>query len=101
MDLGIWSMPGIEVTDISGRVIVFQNVVKRDDAFRKLGMSVKSFELEPAHLVVSYADVFTNIPDFVPCHSCHVRQEVEPRQLAVSLMTCLDLVTKERGNKPQ
>ncbi|KFH63467.1 hypothetical protein MVEG_10876 [Podila verticillata NRRL 6337] len=36
MDLGIWSMPGIEVTDINGRVIVFQNVVKRDDAFRKL-----------------------------------------------------------------
>ncbi|KAF9427539.1 hypothetical protein BGZ94_004710 [Podila epigama] len=36
MNIGLWSMPGIEVTDINGRVIVFQNVVKRDDAFRKL-----------------------------------------------------------------
>ncbi|KAG0035118.1 hypothetical protein BGZ81_000672 [Podila clonocystis] len=36
MNLGIWSMPGIDVTDINGRVLVFQNVVKRDDAFRKL-----------------------------------------------------------------
>ncbi|KAG0075677.1 hypothetical protein BGZ92_002789 [Podila epicladia] len=36
MNLGIWSMPGIDVTDINGRVFVFQNVVKRDDAFRKL-----------------------------------------------------------------
>jgi hypothetical protein len=42
MNLGIWSMPGIDVTDINGRVLVFQNVVKRDDAFRKLGMFVKS-----------------------------------------------------------
>lgn len=41
MNLGIWSMPGIDVTDINGRVLVFQNVVKRDDAFRKLGMFVK------------------------------------------------------------
>ncbi|KAI1294061.1 hypothetical protein EDD11_008279 [Mortierella claussenii] len=36
MNVGIWSMPGIDVTDIDGRVIVFQNVVRRDDAFRKL-----------------------------------------------------------------
>ncbi|KAG0252119.1 hypothetical protein BG011_007194 [Mortierella polycephala] len=36
MNLGIWSMPGINVTDIYGRVIAFQNVVHRDDAFRKL-----------------------------------------------------------------
>ncbi|KAH7050433.1 hypothetical protein BKA57DRAFT_458709, partial [Linnemannia elongata] len=36
MNLGIWSMPGIDVTDISGRVTTFHNVVKRDDAFRKL-----------------------------------------------------------------
>ncbi|KAF9138235.1 hypothetical protein BG015_002451, partial [Linnemannia schmuckeri] len=36
MNLGIWSMPGIDVTDINGRVTTFHNVVKRDDAFRKL-----------------------------------------------------------------
>ncbi|KAF8939080.1 hypothetical protein BGZ58_010716 [Dissophora ornata] len=36
MNLGIWSMPGIDVTDINGQVTVFQNVVHRDDAFRKL-----------------------------------------------------------------
>ncbi|KAF9919580.1 hypothetical protein FBU30_010787 [Linnemannia zychae] len=36
MNLGIWSMPGIDVTDINGRITSFQNVVKRDDAFRKL-----------------------------------------------------------------
>jgi hypothetical protein len=39
MNLGVWSMPGIDVTDIHGRVIVFQNVVHRDDAFRKLVMT--------------------------------------------------------------
>ncbi|KAG0205315.1 hypothetical protein BGX33_007990 [Mortierella sp. NVP41] len=36
MNLGIWSMPGIDVTEINGRVTTFHNVVKRDDAFRKL-----------------------------------------------------------------
>ncbi|KAF9564851.1 hypothetical protein EC968_004411 [Mortierella alpina] len=36
MNLGIWSMPGIDVTDIDGRVMAFHNVVHRDDAFRKL-----------------------------------------------------------------
>ncbi|KAF9421346.1 hypothetical protein BGZ76_003979 [Entomortierella beljakovae] len=36
MNIGLWSMPGIDVTDIDGNVTVFQNVVKRDDAFRKL-----------------------------------------------------------------
>lgn len=36
MNLGIWSMPGIDVTDVTGRVTTFHNVVKRDDAFRKL-----------------------------------------------------------------
>ncbi|KAF9343724.1 hypothetical protein BGX26_005304 [Mortierella sp. AD094] len=36
MNIGFWSMPGIDVTDIDGKVTVFQNVVKRDDAFRKL-----------------------------------------------------------------
>ncbi|KAG0044049.1 hypothetical protein BGZ83_010721 [Gryganskiella cystojenkinii] len=36
MNLGIWSMPGLEVTDIDGRVMVFQNVVHRDEAFRRL-----------------------------------------------------------------
>ncbi|KAG0273910.1 hypothetical protein BGZ95_010282 [Linnemannia exigua] len=36
INLGIWSMPGIDVTDINGRVTTFHNVVKRDDAFRKL-----------------------------------------------------------------
>ncbi|KAF9956482.1 hypothetical protein BGZ72_002761 [Mortierella alpina] len=36
LNLGIWSMPGIDVTDIDGRVMAFHNVVHRDDAFRKL-----------------------------------------------------------------
>ncbi|KAG0300245.1 hypothetical protein BGZ97_003327 [Linnemannia gamsii] len=36
MNLGLWSMPGIDVTDVNGRVTTFHNVVKRDDAFRKL-----------------------------------------------------------------
>ncbi|KAF9109280.1 hypothetical protein BGX27_007783 [Mortierella sp. AM989] len=36
MNIGLWSMPGIDVTEIDGKVTVFQNVVKRDDAFRKL-----------------------------------------------------------------
>lgn len=39
MNLGVWSMPGIDVTDIHGQVVVFQNVVHRDDAFRKLVMT--------------------------------------------------------------
>ncbi|KAF9982886.1 hypothetical protein BGZ65_002397, partial [Modicella reniformis] len=39
MNLGIWSMPGIDVADIDGRITVFQNVVHRDDAFRKLVMT--------------------------------------------------------------
>lgn len=29
-------MPGIDVTDVNGQVTTFHNVVKRDDAFRKL-----------------------------------------------------------------
>ncbi|GJJ75501.1 hypothetical protein EMPS_07859 [Entomortierella parvispora] len=36
MNLGIWSMPGLDVTDVDGRVLAFQNVVHRDEAFRKL-----------------------------------------------------------------
>ncbi|KAG0199215.1 hypothetical protein BGX28_007464 [Mortierella sp. GBA30] len=36
MNLGVWSMPGIDVADIDGRVMIFQNVVRRDEAFRKL-----------------------------------------------------------------
>ncbi|KAF9974307.1 hypothetical protein BGZ73_002294 [Actinomortierella ambigua] len=36
MSIGIWSTPGIEVIDINGRHTTFQNVVHRDDAFRKL-----------------------------------------------------------------
>lgn len=36
MNLGIWSMPGLDVTDVDGRVMAFQNVVHRDEAFRKL-----------------------------------------------------------------
>ncbi|KAG0009584.1 hypothetical protein BGZ80_002240 [Entomortierella chlamydospora] len=36
MNVGLWSMPGIDVTDIDGKVTVFQNVVKRDEAFRKM-----------------------------------------------------------------
>ncbi|KAG0284850.1 hypothetical protein BGZ96_010815 [Linnemannia gamsii] len=36
MSVGIWSMPGIDVTDVNGQVTTFHNVVKRDDAFRKL-----------------------------------------------------------------
>ncbi|KAG0338152.1 hypothetical protein BG004_007340 [Podila humilis] len=39
MSIGLWSIPGIEVTDIHDRVFAFQNVVKRDDAFRKLAHS--------------------------------------------------------------
>ncbi|KAG0264527.1 hypothetical protein DFQ27_001154 [Actinomortierella ambigua] len=36
MSIGLWSTPGIEVIDINGRQTTFQNVVHRDDAFRKL-----------------------------------------------------------------
>ncbi|KAG0235197.1 hypothetical protein BGW42_005661 [Actinomortierella wolfii] len=36
MSIGLWSTAGIEVTDINGRQTTFQNVVHRDDAFRKL-----------------------------------------------------------------
>ncbi|KAG0325218.1 hypothetical protein BGZ99_000933 [Dissophora globulifera] len=39
INLGVWSMPGIDVTDINGQVMVFQNVVHRDEAFRKLVMT--------------------------------------------------------------
>ncbi|KAG0365919.1 hypothetical protein BC939DRAFT_437025 [Gamsiella multidivaricata] len=36
MNLGIWSMPGIDVKDINGRLLAFHNVVHRDQAFRNL-----------------------------------------------------------------